>query len=306
MEDDSLEDEQVGLEEDNLILGVVKFESSSKDEVQLIWRTLQDMSSFAHRTGSGPASQPGSMPPIPQLRDKTTPEQSPKPRENRPTRSRQQNVRVRDLSSILTERDLEGICTCFFIHLEYKTRVPPAGMRANTGFQHRCGGETPSFKEEESCERYRLSSPDPLSVSAFITPTARPANQKTTEPRKKNKRQRGGDNEPYSSVSEKGLKLWTSMRRKYGKDASASSDQVALAIAAQCALPNDLARLESMEDELFLDQIDSMFLCVRELPELVATLIEDLKVEHVTSRPGKAILRGQVEQSSWLASRMAS
>ncbi|KDP46661.1 hypothetical protein JCGZ_10970 [Jatropha curcas] len=41
----------MGLEEDNLILGVVEHKSNSEDEMQLIRWRLQDMSSFGHRAG---------------------------------------------------------------------------------------------------------------------------------------------------------------------------------------------------------------------------------------------------------------
>ncbi|KDP44353.1 hypothetical protein JCGZ_20033 [Jatropha curcas] len=47
------------------------------------------------------------------------------------------------------------------------------------------------------------------------------------------------------------------MKKKYGKDSSVSSGQVARALAAQCALPANLVQLEGLKEESFLDQIDS-------------------------------------------------
>ncbi|KDP38279.1 hypothetical protein JCGZ_05165 [Jatropha curcas] len=89
---------------------------------------------------------------------------------------------------------------------------------------------------------------------------------------------------------EKGLELRISVRRKYRNDASANSGQVALTITAQCALPVNLVHLEGMEEESFLDQIDSKLLMlvsshndmcrrVKESRELVTILTEDLKAE---------------------------
>ncbi|KDP43359.1 hypothetical protein JCGZ_25464 [Jatropha curcas] len=106
-ESSSHEDHRMHLEEDNHIFGVVDFESDSENEVGLIRQRLQGISSSAGCGGSSSTAHSRFVPPIPQLRDKTTPEQSSKLRRRRRSNvsacPRHENVRVRDLSSILSK-----------------------------------------------------------------------------------------------------------------------------------------------------------------------------------------------------------
>ncbi|KDP34306.1 hypothetical protein JCGZ_12654 [Jatropha curcas] len=79
----------------------------------------------------------------------------------------------------------------------------------------------------------------------------------TTEKKGKGMRQRNGHEETHSPLSDKGLELWMVVWKKYGKDALVNDGTVARALASQCFLPTILARLEGLEEETFLDEIDS-------------------------------------------------
>ncbi|KDP30063.1 hypothetical protein JCGZ_18388 [Jatropha curcas] len=76
------------------------------------------------------------IPPRPCLWDEPTVDQSPEQIRIKPSCPKQENMRVRALSSILTERDLDNIHEHFHIPKEYKIRVPPMTMRANAGLDH--------------------------------------------------------------------------------------------------------------------------------------------------------------------------
>ncbi|KDP25989.1 hypothetical protein JCGZ_22719 [Jatropha curcas] len=121
------------------------------------------MSSSASRVGLGSVSQ--NMLLTPQLRDVMTPEQLLELREDKPARSRQQNMRVRDLNSILTEQDLKGsgVPSQWSLGAPYlrnprdltavevrQVKVIKRHALNPTRFQHSCGGETSSLKEEEN------------------------------------------------------------------------------------------------------------------------------------------------------------
>ncbi|KDP27765.1 hypothetical protein JCGZ_19987 [Jatropha curcas] len=232
----------MGSKEDNLILCVVGIESDFEEEIQLLGWRLEDMPSSTRRSGSGSASNT-------------------REGEDHPHLKAHKDYNLFPLKSSSVKGRLKE--KFFLIHHSDGFEVP---TQWGLGMLHLRHPQDLTVVEEgqvKIMKQHDLNPPPPLPlldenislppvellVVFELAALARPSTQKSIEPRRKGNSQHTKE-EPYSYVSKKGLELQIAVQRKYRKDASVSSDEVARTFAAQCILPSDLEDLRAEKAEV--------------------------------------------------------